>query len=414
MTMRLTCLSVSHQLGGSEVALVGMIAALERLRPDWQFHVVLPGDGPLRERLNGKNVTCSIVPMPAALARLGEWVAVREGWSASSQVTLGIRLCETAASLPAYQSRLDRVVSEFRPDVVHTNGFKAHVLGARLRSRPAHVVWHLHEYISRRKLTRWLLRRHASQCSAVIANSASVAADVLSSIGSACDVHVVANSVDLNVFSPDGPRLDLDRLAGLPPAPADIVRVGLVATYARWKGHEVFLDAVQQAASRVPIRGYIIGGPLYDTSNSQFTRGQLQQMIDAAGLRDQVGLTGFVDAASAMRALDVVVHASVEPEPFGLVIAEAMACGKAVITTAHGGAAELIADGQDAVISPPKDATALAHSIETLARDAAMRLAIGERACDNARIRFSPQTVGSRLAQVFETVVFGSRVAQPA
>jgi glycosyltransferase involved in cell wall biosynthesis len=412
--MRLTCLSVSDQLGGSEVALVGMISTLERLRPEWQFHVVLPGDGPLRERVSETNAACSILPMPPSLARIGEWAAVEDGWSAVSQVTLGIRLCETAASLPAYQSRLDRVVAEFRPDVVHTNGLKAHVLGARLRSHPAHVVWHLHEYISRRRLTCWLLRRYVSQCSAVIANSASVAADVVSSIGSPPDVHIVPNSVDLDVFSPAGARLDLDRLAGLPTAPAGIVRVGLVATYARWKGHAVFLEAVRQAASRVPLRGYIIGGPLYDTSNSQFTPDQLQQMIDAAGLREKVGLTGFVDAASAMRALDIVVHASVEPEPFGLVIAEAMACGRALITTAHGGAAELVADGEDAVISPPKNVTALAHSIEKLATDAAMRMAIGARARDNAQLRFSPQTIGSRLAQVFETVVFGSRVAQPA
>jgi glycosyltransferase involved in cell wall biosynthesis len=46
--------------------------------------------------------------------------------------------------------------------------------------------------------------------------------------------------------------------------------------------------------------------------------------------------------ADAMRALDVVVHASTDPEPFGLVVAEAMACGRAVTTSGTGGASELI------------------------------------------------------------------------
>ena len=159
------------------------------------------------------------------------------------------------------------------------------------------------------------------------------------------DVHVVPNSVDLDVFSPTGGRLDLDRLAGLPPAAAHETRVGLVATYGRWKGHEVFLDALRRVASRRPIRGYIIGGPIYDTSNSQFSRHDLQTMIDSRELGGCVGLTGRVESAPAMRALDIIVHASTAPEPFGLAIAEAMACGKAVITTGFGGAAELISNG---------------------------------------------------------------------
>jgi glycosyltransferase involved in cell wall biosynthesis len=412
--MRITCLSVSDQLGGSEVALVGMVTALERLRPDWQFQVVLPGDGPLRDRLNETRATCSVVPMPAALSRLGEWGAVQDGWRASSQVALGIKLCGTAAALPAYEFRLARAISDFHPDVIHTNGLKAHVLGARLRRPDASLVWHLHEYISPRKLTRWLLRRYASRCSVIVANSESVARDIAASVGPIPEVHVVPNSVDLDVFSPTGARLDLDRLAGLPPAAAHETRVGLVATYGRWKGHDVFLDALRLVASRRPIRGYIIGGPIYDTTNSQFTRPDLQAMIDSRGLGGCVGLTGRVESAPAMRALDIVVHASTAAEPFGLVIAEAMACGKAVITTGFGGAAELISNEHDALVAAAGDAVALAAAIERLANDPALGAAIGERARETACVRFAPETMASQLTQVFETIRLYPSVAQPA
>ena len=51
-----------------------------------------------------------------------------------------------------------------------------------------------------------------------------------------------------------------------------------------------------------------------------------------------------------MRALDVVVHASTQPEPFGLVIAEAMACGRAVVVSSGGGAAEIVTPGEDALV----------------------------------------------------------------
>ena len=412
--MRITFVSVSDQLGGSEVALAGMVTALEQLRPEWQFQVVLPGNGPLRERLSQTRAFCSIVPMPEAVSSLGEWAAVQDGWRAGSQVALGIKLWGPAAALPRYESHLARVISEFRPNVVHTNGLKAHVLGARLRTPDAGLVWHLHEYISPRRLTRWLLRRYASRCSAVIANSASVAEDVATSILPGSAVHVVPNPVDLNLFSPTGASVDLDRLAGLPDAPGHVTRVGLVATYGRWKGHEVFLDALRRLASRLAIRGYIIGGPIYDTSNSQLTRGDLESMIDSRGLRGCVGLTGFLEPASAMRALDVVVHASTEPEPFGLVIAEAMACGKPVVTTGYGGAAELVSDGQDALIAAAGRPAALANAIATLASDPTLRAAIGQRARETARVKFAPETVASQLAPVFETTARRFAVAQPA
>lgn len=413
MTMRITWVSVSDQMGGSEVALAGMVTALERFRPEWQFQVVLPGEGPLHERLRETRAICSVVPMPIAVSRLGEWAAVQDGWRARSQVALGITLCGTAAALPGYQSHLGRAISEFRPHIVHTNGLKAHVLGARLRTPDAGLVWHLHEYISQRKLTRWLLRRYQSRCSAIVANSASVAEDVNTSVRPECAVHVVPNTVDANVFSPTGASIDLDRLAGLPAAPENVIRVGLVATYGRWKGHDVFLDAMRQLAPRFAIRGYIIGGPIYDTSRSQLTRGDLETMIASRALGGCVGLTGFVAPASAMRGLDIVVHASTEPEPFGLVIAEAMACGRAVVTTGYGGAAELISDGEDALVAAAGQSGALVDAIAKLANDPGLRAAIGERARETARVKFSAETVASQLAQVFETAAVRSVVAQP-
>ncbi len=269
--MRISCLSVSDQLGGSENALAGMIATVRQVRPDWQFQVVLPGNGPLRARLLDLGATCAVVPMPTSLARMGEWAAVEDGWRTVARVALGVRLCEAAAALPRYEAALRRAIGPFQPDIIHTNGLKAHVLGARVKAPEERLVWHLHEYVSPRRLTQWLLRRYASRSSAIIANSTSVASDAAVSIRGAPPIHVVPNSVDLSVFSPVGPRLDLDRLAGLAPSATGVIRVGLVATYGRWKGHDVFLDGMERA-SLPGLRGYIVGGPLYDTSNSQYTR----------------------------------------------------------------------------------------------------------------------------------------------
>ena len=412
--MRICWLSVSDQLGGSEMALINMLDGLRGARPGWTHHVVLPGDGPLKQRAESAGASCAVVPMPPALSRVGESSTVRDRWSPGATIALGLRLGATAVALRAYETALARTIASCQPDVIHTNGLKAHVLAARIGLPDPRLVWHLHEYVSQRRLTRWLMRRYARQCAAIVANSASVAADVAAIFDEPPPLHVVRNAVDLSVFRPDGPGLDLDALAGLPPAPADVVRVGLVATFARWKGHDVFLDALQRIPASRPVRGYIVGGPLYDTSGSQYSRRELESMIDARNLRCRVGLTGFVDAAAAMRALDVVVHASIEREPFGLVIAEGMACGRAVITTGYGGAAELIEAEGDALVAPPADSRGLATAIERLAVDPGLREALGTRARTAALARFAPDRMAAELAQVFDTAAARRPLAQSA
>ena len=73
---------------------------------------------------------------------------------------------------------------------------------------------------------------------------------------------------------------------------------------------------------------------------------ELREMASRSASDGNVGFTGHVDdVPAALRALDIVVHASVEPEPFGLVIAEAMACGRPLIVSRAGGAAEIAQAG---------------------------------------------------------------------
>ena len=72
----------------------------------------------------------------------------------------------------------------------------------------------------------------------------------------------------------------------------------------------------------------------YATNGSQYSLSELRELAKELGVSHRVGFTGFVDEpAAALRSLDIVVHASTEPEPFGLAIAQGMACGRAVIAT---------------------------------------------------------------------------------
>jgi glycosyltransferase involved in cell wall biosynthesis len=403
--MRIVFISVSDELGGSEIALVDMMAGLRRLQPSWTIGLVLPGDGPLLARAEAAGADCTIVPLPRALARVGEFGMAASSWlpvSAGSHTAVySARLLAAAAAVPSYLLELRRAIRAYQPSIVHTNGFKAHVLGARAAGA-AKLVWHMHEYVGDRAVSRKLLAAHAGRPSAVLANSVSVANDVRRALPTVVPPTVLYNAVDLAAFVPGGAIENLDARAGLAPANGSVVRVGLIATFARWKGHEVFLRAIAALPSSLPVRGYVIGEPLYTTAGSQYDLEELRRLAAALGVAGRVGFTGYLPAAAAMRALDVVVHASTRPEPFGLVIAEAMACGRATVVSAAGGAAELVEPEMDALTHAPGDDVELARQIARLAGDADLRRTLGERAHATARRRFDSNRLATELAQIYE------------
>jgi glycosyltransferase involved in cell wall biosynthesis len=122
-----------------------------------------------------------------------------------------------------------------------------------------------------------------------------------------------------------------------------------------------------------------------------------------------MGFTGFVpDTSAAMRTLDIVVHASTKPEPFGMVIIEGMACGKAVIASQAGGASELFVDGVNALGHPPGDAAALADQIQKLVRNEQFRKELGEAAREIVKRSYH----GERLAKTLLTLYHEVRTAR--
>jgi glycosyltransferase involved in cell wall biosynthesis len=397
--VKLVFLNPSGQLGGAERSLLDILVSLRAAEPEWALRLVVTGEGPLVVRAEALGVPTTLLPFPAAIARLGDGGRAARG---------GALLAGALRSAPAglgYLRRLRRLMRELDPDVIHSNGFKMHLLGCWSRPQRARIVWHVHDFVGRRPLMSLLLRRHASRCAAVVANSRSVAADVTAWCGARLPVHPVYNAVDVVGFAPAGEVADLDALAGLEPPVPDVVRIGLVATFAWWKGHETFLRAVSLLPAELPIRAYVIGDALYETRDSQVSREQLRALAERLGISERVAFTGFVDdPATAMRALDVVVHASTEPEPFGLVIVEAMACGRAVVASAAGGAAELISPGENALAHRPGDAAELALRIEAAVRDGGLRRRLGEAGRATAVRLFDRARLADQLVPIYRQV----------
>jgi glycosyltransferase involved in cell wall biosynthesis len=180
------------------------------------------------------------------------------------------------------------------------------------------------------------------------------------------------------------------------------IRVGLVATFARWKGHEVFFEAISRIKADRPSRFYVVGGPIYKSSGSQWSMDDLKAEAARRGVLDRVGFVGPVDdPARSLRSLDIAVHASTRPEPFGRAIVEGMATGLAVVAILDGGAAELFVDGETALGCPPNDPASLAMAIDRLIEDHSLRQRLGENARKAVMDRFDADRLFEAWSPVY-------------
>lgn len=399
--MRILFLNPIGNVGGAERVLLAAVAGVRREWPSSHIRVVTLSDGPLIGTVRALGAEADVIPLPAKLGELGD-SQLRGG-----KLALLIRSLAGLPELWQFVLRLRREVTRFSPDLVHSNGIKTHLLSRFAVPKSVPVVWHVHDLYGSRRLAGWLLRRARSGVRAAIAISNLVATDTRATLPGV-PVDVVPNAVDLSHFAAGAGDGDaLDRLASLAPAPPGTVRVGLVATYAKWKGHLVVLDAaarLMREAPELPVRWYIVGGPIYQTS-AQWSQSELRDESHARDLGERIGFVPFSpDPAPVYRALDVVVHAATQPEPFGLTVAEAMACGRPVVVSKGGGAAELLTDSVDALTVTPNSVEELARAVRRLVEDARLRDSLGTAARRTAEGQFDANHYGTRLCRVYQQV----------
>jgi glycosyltransferase involved in cell wall biosynthesis len=412
--MRLLFLSPAANLGGAERCMLDYAASLLSRAPGAEIGLLVAADGPLVQEASSLGVRVLRLGFGNHLAEVGD-SALR--WYGSGALRgFSERALRASADVANYVFQLRTAIRSFSPSVVHSNGLKMHLLAAAARNG-APLVWHLHDFIGERPVISRALRACAWRANAFIANSNAVAADASRFLPRLAS-NVIYNAIDTDFFSPTGAIANLDALAGCDPCESQTVRVGLIATYARWKGHDVFLEAVRLVRSRLSaadVRFYIIGGPIDETAASQYSEGELRALIDRFGLAESVRVVPFQNRVDEVyRALDIVVHASSRPEPFGRTIVEGMAAGKAVVACREGGAAELFSDGVEAIGVRPRDPEAMAEAIVGLVRNPSRRDVLGRTGRAAATQRFARKRLADQLLRVYERAGVGAFAAHGA
>ena len=103
--------------------------------------------------------------------------------------------------------------------------------------------------------------------------------------------------------------------------------------------------------------------------------------------------------------MDVVVHASVRPEPFGMVIIEAMAMGKPVVATEGGGPSEIITHGKSGILVPRGDSESLASAIRMLLENPIYAKELGEAGRRVVVERFTSSQQAQEIMRIYGNIL---------
>ena len=354
-------------LGGAELSLLDVAAHFRATS-----RVVLFEDGPFREALEAKGVAVDIVPLPAMVR------SVTRGGG-------GLRDLLAAPYVLAHAVRVARMARAF--DVIYANSQKAAVVGAAagvLARRP--LVWHLRDLMTASHFSRSKRRIAAGVgrlAARVIANSEATREAFVEIGGRRGRAFTVYNGIAPRPFEADRCRTAraLRQTWGVGDAPL----VGAFSRLTPWKGQDVLIEALP----RLPgVHALIVGGALFHDDEA-FARG-LSRQAARLGVSERVHFLGFRrDVPDVLAAVDVVVHTSREPEPFGRVIVEGMLAGRPVVATEGGGASEILTDGRTGRLVSPSAPAALAEAVGGLLDSPAEAEALAEAGRREARERFS-------------------------
>jgi len=280
-----------------------------------------------------------------------------------------------------------------RIDILHCNNNLQRdammVLGARLAGVP--VVAHERQLARCSLFARWMSRKVA----VLICISDAVLEFARTSGCHARDRRRIYNAIDLTACRGVYPSL-----------PAGPRRVGIVGRILPRKGQRHFIDAAARIRSKFPdVEFYIIGAA---TGDALIYASELKALAERLGIASAIRWTGYVEQPLPLVAsLDVVVHAAIEPEPFGRVVLEAMALGRPVIATALGGPVEIIQDGISGFLVPPEDAEAIAQRVCRLFDDPGLGSRIRAGALRRAE-EFSVEAYARQIGIVYDDALIAS------
>lgn len=332
-------LQTTSEIGGADLAL---FRTLTRINSNYfKASVVLPKDGPLVALYREANIPVYFVPYKKISRRLGF------GYQARFLLEFLLRC-----------SQVDDICRENNIDILHANTLHCPYGWLPAWNLKIPLVWHVREILTHSSFIGTVEKRFASVFARKILAVSQAVMDV--TLPGHKKVDLQYDGVDTSIFSPDGNDLRFE--FGIK---TDEFLVGIAARIDPWKGVVNFIEAIKLARDKqLKIKGIIAGGPI---EGHEDYHKKCLELIEKYGLQVEIKICGWNytgnDMAQIYRSMDVIINASTSPEPFGLSLVEAQACGVPAISGRAGGPAEIIEEGVTGLLVDVPSSEALAEKI---------------------------------------------------
>lgn len=181
--------------------------------------------------------------------------------------------------------------------------------------------------------------------------------------------------------------------------------ISTIGRIQKGKGQEYFVKALPLVHEQFPDTYFLIAGtPTFENDSAYFN--YIKTLVEKFHIKEKVIFTGFKkDICEIIALSNLIVCPSIMPEGFGFIVVESMVAGKPVVATNFGGPAEIIKDGENGVLVPPKDEKALASAIIKLFKDDELRNRIAEKAKHVAMAKFSIDRCIMEMEDVLERIL---------
>ena len=379
----------SAELYGSDKTMLYFLSELDKTK--YLPIIVLPFDGPLKSELEKNNIKVVIAPVLKIYRKM---FTPKNIFKFIKEYYQGIKA-------------LDSLNKQYKFDLVYTHTLAALIGILFAKKRKIKHLWHVQEIIAKPKILNFLFKRSLSlDCNhkVVYDSIATMNFWIENNQKLANKSEAVWNGVETkNIKSFTDFEIQEVRENFFFSSKDEIV-ISLVGRINSWKGQQLLLKSFNQLIKEYNnIKLVYLGSAPPNQENFEI---ELKNQILEFGLVNKVVVIPFQkEIEKFWNSIDIAVVPSTEPEPFGMVVIEAMLAKKPVIASNHGGPTEIIIQNETGLLFEPNNHNSLSNALEKLIQDKQLRMLYGENGFNRVHTTFSLESHVNHFEKIFDELL---------